>query len=64
MVCVGTLVVTLNRLLASCTGPAAAADTTRRRHNRGVAGMGSMVSAEPINFQRLVLEPIKFEEIQ
>ena len=29
-------------------------------HHRGVAGMGSMGSAEPINFQRWVLELINF----
>ena len=28
---------------------------------RGVAGMGSMGSAEPINFQRWVLKPINFQ---
>ena len=33
-------------------------------HRRGLVIMGLMGSAEPINFERKVLEPIKFEKIQ
>ena len=32
--------------------------------NQGPVGQGSKGSAEPINFQRWVLEPINFKEIQ